>query len=266
MKDNLFELKDLFNKFLNELEKEIYSKDFLKALENTQKIDSNHYKKIISVDTLKNIINDYREYENFEKNFKKVLILLPGNPEIVFRLGIEAVMKNLDLIIGIEDFCFAQNTILIEAINNVIEKIRFKNKVKFKNLINDLDIIENSKLVEKIIIIGNSNLYNRLQNKIDVTLNSYGIFDVYSDSEEFDELQEMIFEIFTQNEFEVEFYDDLEFDDAIRIINKQSYKFCSILFTNDKNKTKEFKEKIDSEYVIVNQNPFKEIKFKLEIE
>ena len=265
MKENLFESKKIFDKFLSELENEITSKEFVNILEKSQQIDVKYYKKTIGSDYLKSVINEYKDSECSEKDLKKVLILLPGNPEIVFRLGIEAVKNNIDLIIGIEDFCLAQNTILIETINKVLEKIKNKNRVILKNLLNDFEIIENSKLVEKTIIIGNSNLYNRLQNKIDVTLNSYGIFEVYSDSDEFEELQEMIFEIFNQNQFEVEYFDDLQFDDAVRIINKQGYKFCTILFSNDKNKITEFKDKMDSEYVIVNQNPFKRIKLKLEI-
>lgn len=265
MKENLYESKIFFDKFLIELEKEISNKDFLKLLKDAQTIDGKHYKKMINEEHLKSVINEYKDLENFEKNLKKVLILLPGNPEIVFKLGIEAIRNNMTLIIGIEDFCLAQNTILIETINKVLEKIKNKNRVILKNLLNDFEIIENSKLVEKTIIIGNSNLYNRLQNKIDVTLNPYGIFEVYSDSDEFEELQEMIFEVFNQNEFEVEFFDDLKFDDAIKIINKQGYKFCTMLFSNDKEKIKSFKDKINSEYVIVNKNPFKQIKLKLDI-
>ena len=259
-------VNNFFDSFLNKLEKEISSKDFLNLLKKSQNIDSKYYQKKISVEDLKNIIQEYRSLEFLEKESKRVLILLPGNPEIVFKLGIEAIRNNVNFIIGIEDFCLAQNTILIEVINKIIQDLRLKYKVELRNLINDSEIIETSRNVDNTIIIGNSNLYNRLKTQIKVTLNPYGIFEVYSDSEDFEDLQEMIFEYFTQNQFENEFFDDLEFEDAVRIINKQGYKFCTILFTNDKNKIKEFKEKMEAKYVIVNKNPFKEIKFKLEIE
>lgn len=259
-------VNNFFDRFLNELEKEISSKDFLNLLKKSQNIDSKYYQKTIFVEDLKNIIQEYRCLKYLEKENKKVLILLPGNPEIVFKLGIEAIRNNANFIIGIEDFCLAQNTILIEIINKIIQDLKLKNKIEFKNLINDTEIIEISKNVGKTIIIGNSNLYNRLKNQIKVILNPYGIFEVYSDSEDFEELQEMVYEYLTQNQFENEFFDDLDFEDAVRIINKQGYKFCTILFTNDKNKIKAFKEKMDAEYVIVNKNPFKEIKFKLELE
>lgn len=259
-------VNNFFDRFLNELEKEISSKDFLNLLKKSQNIDSKYYQKTISVEDLKNIIQEYISLKYLEKENKKFLILLPGNPEIVFKLGIEAIRNNANFIIGIEDFCLAQNTILIEIINKIIQDLRLKSKIELKNLINDAEIIEFSKNVDKTIIIGNSNLYNRLKNQIKVTLNPYGIFEIYSDSEDFEELQELVYEYLTQNQFENEFFDDLDFEDAVRIINKQGYKFCTILFTNDKNKIKEFKEKMDAEYVIVNKNPFKEIKFKLELE
>ncbi len=256
---------NFFERFLEELEKEISNKQFEKMLEQEQKIDNKYYKKAIYIQELKKIINEYKNLEKYENNKTKIFILLPGNPEIVFRLGIECVRKNIDVIIGMEDFCLAQNTLLIETIKNVFEKLRIKNKIELKNLISDQEIIGISKNVEKTVIIGNSNLYNRLKEKIDVKLNPYGIFEIYSDSEDFEELQEMIFEIFSQNQFEVEFFDDLDFDDAVRIINKNGYKFCSILFTNDEVKIRQFKEKIDAKFVLTNENPFKKIKFTLEI-
>lgn len=265
MEKDVIMVNNFFNRFLDELEMEISSKDFLNLLKKAQDIDSNYYQKTISINNLKNIIQGYRDLKYLDNENKTVLILLPGNPEIVFKLGIEAIRNNADFVIGIEDFCVGQNKILIEIINKKVQDLRLKNKIELKNLINDMEIIDVSKNVNKTIIIGNSNLYNRLKKQINVDLNPYGIFELYSDSEDFGELQEIIYKYLTQNQFESEFFDDLDFEEAIKIINKQGYKFCTILFTNDKTKIKKFKENVDSKYVVVNRNPFKEIKFKLEL-
>lgn len=259
-------VNNFFDKFLIELEKEISSKDFLNLLKKSQDIDSKYYKKRVSIEDLKNIIQEYKNLKYLEKENKKVLILLPGNPEIVFKLGIEAIRNNASFIVGIEDFCLAQNTVLVEIINKKVKELKLKNKIELKNLISDTEIINISKNVDKAIIIGNSNLYNRLKKQINVILNPYGIFEVYTDSKNFEELQETLYEYLTLNQFENEFFDDLDFEDAVKIINKQGYKFCTILFTNDKNKIKVFKESMDAEYIIINKNPFKEIKFRLELE
>lgn len=52
-------------------------------------------------------------------------------------------------------------------------------------------------------------------------------------------------------------------ESAVRIINKNGYKFSTVLFSKDEEKQKYFKDNIESQYVIINKNPFKEIKFKL---
>lgn len=253
--------------FLKILEKEIYDNDFKNKLEKVQSIDLNHYTKKVSIEELQAYIDEYKNEKNIKNNnINKVLFLLSGNPEIVFKLCIEAIKNNIDIIISIEDFCLAQNTLIVELVNKVIENNDLKTKILLKNLLKDNEIIVESKNVDKTICIGNSNTYNRLSEKIDnIELNSYGIFEIFSDSDKFSELEEIIYNYLVQNEFEVELYDDVEFEDAINLINKNGYKFCSILFSNDIEKQKVFKEKISSEYVMINKNPFKEIKFNLEI-
>ena len=87
--------------------------------------------------------------------------------------------------------------------------------------------------------------------------------EIYSDSDEFEELEQAFFEFCYENEFEIENYSDLNFEDCIRLINKSGYKFCSVLFSKDEIKQKVFKESVNSKYIIINKNPFKEIKFKI---
>ena len=84
------------------------------------------------------------------------------------------------------------------------------------------------------------------------------------DSDEYEELEKTFFDYCYQKEFEAEDYSDLEIEEAVRLINKNGYKFSVVLFSKDKEKQKLFKQ-IDSKYIIINKNPFKEIKFKLEI-
>ncbi|MBR3613706.1 MAG: hypothetical protein IKL55_00810 [Clostridia bacterium] len=255
-----------YEKFLNFIEKEIDSNEFQRQLKKVQNIDLKHYTKFINILEMRRYLNEYKNEPLIKNDINKVLIILPGNPEIVFKLCLEAIRYNVTMTISIEDFCLAQNTLLVEVVNKVIEKCKLKNKINLKNMLSDVEIIEQSKNVDKTIIIGNSNTYNRLENRIrNLELNSYGIFEIYSDSEEFESLERTVYDYLVQNEFESELYDDIEFEDAIKLINKKGYGFCSILLSKDKEKQKIFKENIKSKYVIVNKNPFKEIKFKLEI-
>jgi len=268
IRKEIYKLID-FNKyvnFLNRLENKILEKEFEKNLLEVQKIDLKHYSKKVNISDLKEDILKYKVLKTEVSKYKNLQILLPGNPDIVFKLCLESIRYDLNMKICIEDFCLAQNTFIIETINQLINDCKLKNKIEIKNLQSDNSIIENSKNVDMTICIGNSNIYNRLENKIEnLKLNSYGIFEIYADSEEFDELEKMIFEYLTLNQFESEMYDDLDFEDAVRLINKNGYNFCSVLISNDEEKIKQFKNNINSKYVVINENPFSKIKFNLDL-
>lgn len=257
--------KVLYDKILDSINKELSSQNFEENLKKVQEIDSKHYKEKITINDMRKYLEEYKTLGNELKEKKKVMIVLAGNPEIVFKVCLEILKSNLDAIIGIQDYCLAQNTLIVEMINNIIENNNLRIKVELKNLLKDSEIISKAKEVDKAICIGDSNLYNRLENQIsNLELNPYGIFEVYSDSDEFEELEKTFFDYCYQNEFEAEDYSELEFEDALRLINKNGYKFCTVLFSKDEEKQKIFKT-IDSKYIIINKNPFKEIKFKLEI-
>lgn len=248
------------------LENKIQGKEFEKMLLESQKNDLKNYTKKIKIENLNDYIKEYEKKEEVENTFKNVEILLPGNPEIVFKLCLEAVRYNLNMIIGIDDFCVSQNSLLINFINQIIIECNLAINLKLKNIVTDEEIIKDSKIVDKIICIGNSNLYYRLENKIsNLKLNPYGIIEMYSDSEDFEEIRKNIYEYCMQNQFEIEIYDDLEFNDALDAIKRDGYEFCSILISKDDEKIKLFKEKIKSKHVIINKNPFKEIIFSLDL-
>ena len=264
--DNIKNNNEKYQKFLNLLLQEINKENFDKDLKKVQDIDLKHFSKIIKKKDFSKIVEEYKNENIIENNLKNILILLPGNPEVFFRICLDIIRYNVDLTIGIEDLCLAQNTFILDVINSILEKLNMRTKIVLKNLMKDTEIIELSKNQDKTIIVGNSNLYNRVENKIEnLRFNAYGIFETYSDSNEFEELEEKIYEYFEQNGFEGEVYDDIEYEKAIKLMNKKGYHFCSILFSKDKEKQKMFKENINSEYVIINKNPFEKIKLKLEI-
>ena len=266
MYDNLFSSSNKYKSFLNLLEKRILEKDFEKALIEAQKIDLKHYSKAITVQEIKKYILEYKQIDCVEKQFQNIQVLLPGNPEIVFKLCLEAIRYDVNVVICIEDFCLAQNIFIIATVMKLLQDCRMKNKIILKNLLKDEDIIKESINHDKTICIGNSNLYNRLEDKLEnFMFYPYGIFEIYSDSEEFEELKKVVYEYIIQNQFESEIYDDLKFEDAVKVINRDGYGFCVLLLSKDENKLEIFKTNINSKYVILNKNPFKEIRFILEI-
>lgn len=254
----------IYKRFLNLLEKKIKEKVFLEGMKKCQEIDLKYYEKVIREEQLLNIVRKYKEKEmKLNENIKNIQILLPGNPEIVFMLAIEAIRNNLKMLIIIEDFCLAQNTMLIELINSSLKDMRLKEIIKLENQLEDEKIIQNSEKFDMTMCIGNSNDYNILSKKIkDLKFYPYNILEVYSDSDELEEIRKKIYDYSMLNQYEMEIYDmDFNIEDVIEEINRDGYGFCSVLFSRDKEKINKFKENVKSQYVIINENPFNKIKF-----
>ena len=271
-----FEKKNLnispleFKKFLTDLEKIINEKKFLDSLNEMRAIDENYYSENILKQELEKIIEEFKT-KSIEKieDINIVQILLAGNPELVFRLGIEAVRNNVRMIINIEDFCLAQNTFLVKVINDVAERNGLSTILNLKNLVKDSGVYETSKECDCTICFGISNNYHRLNknyNIQDLRLYPYNIFELYMDSEELEEVRRGVWDYAMRNQFEIEIYDiELDIDDVIEDINRNGYGFCSILLSKDEAKVQKFKENVNSKYVFINENPFKKIKWEFNL-
>ncbi len=262
---------EMYKEFLRKLENKLTEEKFIETLEKVQEIDEKYYAENINVEELKTIVIDYTEKTiKSVENLGKIQVILPGNPEIVFKLGIEAIRQNVRMMINIDDFCLAQNTLLVDIINLVAQEMKLGDVIKLQNLVKDEEISKVSEKLDMTLCIGNSNDYNRLNKKYKISnlkLYPFNIFEIYSDSLELEEVRRGLFDYISRNQFDVEIYDiDLEIDEVIEEMNRDGYGFCSILLSKDKDKIKKFKESIKSKYVFVNENPFKKIKFELDLE
>ncbi len=263
---DIINLKEKYLEFLNLLDKKIHEDIFKKSLEKAQEIDIKYYEKKITIEKIYEIIQSYKEREIENNLANNIQTILPGNPEIVFCLAIETFRNNVNMIINIEDFCVGQNMFLIEFVNDIFSKIKFNRKIELKNQSGYDEIINVSKNVDKTICIGNSNDYNRLEEKIDnLFFYPYNIFEIYCISEEMNDLKRMICDYAYQNEYEIDIYDDLNIDDAITAINRDGYKFCSVILSKNEEEIEKFKKEILSDNIFVNENPFGKIKFELKI-
>lgn len=247
------------------LKKKIESKEFKDDLSKMHKIDANHYSKFIQNQNLLSAIENIKNKEFEAPKYKDVLVLTVGNPDIIFNTMLEALRCRVNLTIIIQDFCLAQNMFLVKIFKDILEKQKLNLVFDIKNNLKDKEIINESKGFEKVICIGDSNLFNRLANVINLTLYPYGIFEIYTNSEKFSELKETIYKVLETEEFEVEEFDDLVLEDALRLINKTGYGFCTLLLSDDNTIINEFKNNIKTKHLIINKNPFSEIKFDLNI-
>ena len=112
-----------YKKFLNEIKLKLKEKEFENTLQELINIDQKYYLKTISPDELLEIVNEYEEQEEKTNAISKCQILTIGNPEIIFRLGIEAVRNNLKKVfISVNDFCLAQNKFIVAFFNKIFKE------------------------------------------------------------------------------------------------------------------------------------------------
>lgn len=252
-----------FDEILKKIQYKIDEKEFNKNLKKFQKIDLKYYDMIITKDKIKDILKFYQEKEVYDLPNKEYIAVLDGNPNEVFSLCIEAIRYNINLKICIDDFCVAQNMFLVDLMKNIFGK---KINISLLNLVNDNELIEYSKNVYKTIFISTSQRYEELKEKIkNNVFYPYNLIDIFYEDEKFEDVIDYIYKYSEVNHYQIDIYEDLNFLDAIRLINKDSYKFISIILTDDKKHSRIFKEKIDSKYVFVNTNPFDKVKFELDI-
>ena len=258
--------KKIYERFLSEIQEKLNKEPFKKSLDNVLEIDKKYYAENITIQEMEKILKEYSHKEILNvDNVNKIQLILSGNPEIVFRMGIEAVRQNVRMEINIDDFCLAQNTLLIEFFNLISKEMGLGEILILKNLVKDEEIIKPSKNFDMTVCFGNSNDYYRLKREdkiINLKLYPFYIFELHSDSLELEEVRRGLFDYISRNQFDIEIYDmDLDIEEVITEMNRDGYGFCSILLSKDKEKIKKFKENIKSKYIFVNENPFKKIEF-----
>ncbi len=250
-----------YKKILDEIQTELNSnKNELMKLNN---IDKEFYDFDIKVEKLNEIIE---ESNDISKNTKSnnIVVSYFGDPYITLRLIIEAIRTNNKIILLIEDCMLGVNKLIINIVKMVLKDYKIENKIFLYNQIQMEEILENKDKIYKIIFIGNKETFD-LYKKIDlenIKYYPYNNIDLYCETEEFENLQKMIYQYCVKNNIDIEIYDEFEnIEKAIEFLNKYGSRFCTCLLTKSKEHEKLFKENIKSEYIFVNENPFGNIKF-----
>ena len=257
-----------YKDFLKKLRKEILSKDFEKNLKDFIEIDKKYYKKFIDVDSLLSILEEYENKDTNNVNISNCQVLTIGNPEIVFRLGIELIRNGLnEMFISIDDFCLAQDKFIVSIFNKIYKENKLKSKLIIDNLTESKQILENGNKYDLTLSISDSYRFDFYENDIkNIRFYPYSIIEVYSDDFEFESVKQKIFKYSSLNGFELVNIDEgMSFEDAIDLINNTGYGFAALLLSKDKEKQKTFREKVKSQNVIINENPFRKIKFDLDL-
>lgn len=267
---NSFTKNDL-NKVLNNIKtKLLENKEIILKLEQ---IDKQNFKNADKIDINKiiSILEKYKEKSSIQSKINKNIILsYYGDPYLTIELCIQSIICNNKIILAIEDFMLGVNTILIEIVKQVLKERKINNTLFIVNLIKHQEIKQNINNINKIICIGNKNIYNyyKKENIPNIEFYPYKNILLYCDTEELQELQKSIYKYGTVNNIEIEVIEIGEntLNKNIQNINKYAKTDTIVVLTKNKNTIDEFKQKVKNSKIYINENPFKNINIDFPIE
>jgi len=255
-----------YKKFLKEVRLKLSEKELKTKLQEMIAIDQKYYEKKITVEELLEIVSEYETKEERKSEITSCQILTIGNPEIIFRLGIEVVRNHLkEVFISIDDFCLAQDKLIVA----MFQKIFYENNMKIQFILDNLTkeeiLLENGKKYDKTISISDSYRYYAYQDSIpNMLFYPYHIFEVYAD-DEFEDLKRRIYDYCELNGYEFINHDEeLTLEEVISLMNTRGYGDAAVLLSKDEEKQKLFRKKVHLKNKIINENPLKKVKFVLD--
>lgn len=241
-------LADLFLNIKKELKKSS------KTLKELFELDNKCCKAKINLEELENILDKFKHAELEEKTNQKVLIVYSGNPYITLNLCILAILTDTTIILDYNDFMLGTNTFIVKIVNDVLNLFK-TNKLVYLRTSKD----QNEENVDKIICIDDINRYNTYlrKNNTKAKFYSFKYIDFYSDTNEFEDITELIYKYAENNQIFIESYSELEPSEAAEMIQKGFGTEVILLTTNEDTK-KIFESKIHNKKIYINQNPFKQ--------
>ena len=176
---------------------------------------------------------------------QRIKIIYNGNPCTTMNLCILAILTQNHVILDYEDNMRGINSFIIQTVNNLQTD-------KLVYLPNEV------KIVDKIICIDNINKYNQwLRQNNKVKFYSLNYIDFYSDCDEYEEIEELIYKYAEENQISIEVYSELEVKDAVQMMKKGLGKMVVVL-TNSNQTKQTFQENLTNKKLYINKNPFKE--------
>lgn len=224
--------------------------DEIELIKQLIEIDNKYCKMKVNLENFKKIIEKFK-YEKIDlQKEQKVLIHYNGNPCITINLCLLGILTQNIIILDCDSNMLGTNKFIVEIINNTLKDFQTDD---FIYLLDD----NNEEFIDKIICIDNINKYNSYLRvkKSNVKFYSLNYLDFYSDSEDFQELTELIYSFAEENQISIESYSELEINEAIQMI-KNGLGQDVIILTNKKETKEIFEKNIKNKKLYINKNPF----------
>lgn len=237
------------SKVLFNIEKQI--KQNSKIIKDLLEIDYKYCKTNVNVDKLINILNNLKNEKIDIQKEQKICIKYNGDPCITLNLSILAILTKSTIILDCNEYMIGINTIITEIVNSTLNDFKTDKLVLLKN--SSQKELED---IEKIICIDNINQYNEyLRKNINAKFYSFNYLDFYSDSEEFEEIEELIYKYAEKNQVEIENYSELDSNEAVEMM-VNGIGQAIVILTKNKEIQENFEQSIKNKKIYINKNPF----------
>lgn len=219
------------------------------------KCDHKYCKIRTDIKMLKNILDSLKSEKIDIQKEQKILIKYNGNPCITLNLSIIAILTKSIIILDCNECMIGVNSLIVETVNNSL------NNFKTDKLIYSSDKKQEAENVDKIICIDDINKYNSYlrEKNIKARFYSFSYLDFYSDSDEYEEIEEMIYRFAEENQIPIEVYSELEINEAIQMM-KNGLGKSAVILTNNEETKRTFEENIQNKKLYINRNPFEQSK------
>lgn len=234
------------SKLFLDIQRELENKN--EILKDLQKIDNKYCIIKIDLEEMINILNKLKLKKIDIKKEQKINIRYNGNPLITLNLSLLAILTKSIIILDFDNF-LGVNSLIIKIVNDALNKFETEQLI-FMNSNNEENI-------DKIICIDDISKYNYyLRNKTkNVKFYSFNYLDFYSDSDEFEEIEELIYKIAKENQIPIESYSELSKEEAVQIM-KNGLGRSAVVLTNNIETKKFFEENLKDKKLYINKNPF----------
>lgn len=261
---NLYIDIEFVNQIIEELKVEIIGnkESFLKIYnKDIEKCEMN-----ININNIIELLNLYKNSEISKQNKKTIdLVSYYGNPYITINLCMQSLISKKSIIAVIEDNMVGINTFIVKIFNVILERHKIIPLIKIYNMVKTEEIKQIQNYLSNVICVGNSqNYYNYKNNNIEnLKYIPFKNMIIYCENEEYEKLQFELFKFGVSNKIEIEVCEDIE--EFIETIDVDKTIENIVCLTNNKNTVKYIQEKIENKKIFINQNPFKDERFKIHI-
>lgn len=247
--------ENTLNDFINKLKELI--KENSNLIMDANKDDIKHNKKQIKVKELVEIVEKYRRKECILKDDERKIVIYKGDPYLTLHICMQAITQRTKVLLIEENFMLGVNAVLLQIIEKLLKEYNISNLINKFDDFNSKDFGKIKSFYDEVIVIGNTTIYQMLENEDNVKFYPYNNIALYCDSDELEMLQEAIYVYANENQYETEIIYTENFDEVIELINCDDTKSIAVLLTKDDSKRERFFYDIKNKEIFVNENPFK---------